>query len=80
MNGLYINGKRPTSKKAVKAAVAADPSSVSIDVTSMFGHQPYQTAAGMAIGDKEYFVGPDPYTSRKFYGTIERTEKGWKVS
>ena len=75
MDGLYVKSEtgrwvRPTSKKAVKEAIAADPASVTVESTSLFG------GVGGAVdtlpaGTTITFVGPDPYTSRKFYGTIK---------
>ncbi len=87
MDGLYINGKRPVSKKAVKAAVAQDPASVAIQYTSLFqgyapttGALPPATVDALTVGQRITFVGPDPYTARKFYGTITRVSADkWKV-
>ena len=78
--GIFIEGHRPTSKKQIKAVLAGpDPDMVSIENTSMFGGY-FGSVGGMAVGQKITFVGPDPYTSRKFYGTIERTPRGYKLS
>lgn len=76
MQGIFINGTRPKSKKAVKEAVLNDPESVRIEATSLFGGE-YDGPADLLPGPaKVHFVGPDPYTSRKFYGTIERKPDG----
>lgn len=80
MDGIYIEGHHPTSKKAIKETLAGPyPSLVSVECTSMFGgfNGP---VSGMAVGQKITFVGPDPYHARKFYGTIERTAKGFKLT
>ena len=79
MQGIYVNYDRPKSKKAVKEAVTADPTSVQIEATSVFGNEYNGTLADMPDGQVT-FVGPDPYTSRKFYGTITKTGDSYKVS
>ena len=71
MQGIFINGARPKSKKAVKEAIAADPASVEIEATSFFGNEyggPFEAMPDEVI----YFVGPDPHRDRRFYGTIEK--------
>lgn len=80
MQGIFINGMRPKSKKQVKEAVAADPASVAVEATSMFGNEYGGPAMEMPFGGRIHFVGPDPAESRKFYGTLERTANGLKVT
>jgi hypothetical protein len=72
MQGIFINGQRPASKKAIKEAVVAG-GRVRIEATSMFGNE-YDGDVSQAPDGKYTFVGPDPYTKRNFYGTI--TVKG----
>lgn len=80
-DGIFINGLRPKSKKAVKEAIATAPETVLVESTSMFSASGNMHLASLAMGKRYDFVGPDPYTSRKFYGTIVRTgENSWKVS
>lgn len=79
MQGIYINGTRPRSKKQIKEAVAANPENVRIEATSMFGNEYDGPVSEMSV-EKVYFVGPDPYNKRNFYGTIERFANGFKVS
>ncbi|MCD6056517.1 MAG: hypothetical protein K0Q89_47 [Thermomicrobiales bacterium] len=79
MDGIYINGKRPASKKAVKEALNTTPESVEVE-TTRFGHEALAYALDLKPGTKVNFVGPDPYTSRKFYGTLQRTTLGFKVT
>lgn len=74
MQGIYVSDNgvtftRPKSKKAIKELVAADPSRVSIEATSLHGNE-YDGPVSDAPVGKYLFVGPDPYTSRKFYGTL----------
>jgi hypothetical protein len=77
MQGIFINGSRPKSKKAVKEAVASGQR-VRVEATSFFGNE-YDgllfTDDGPAVGTYR-FVGPDPYTRRNFYGTITVKDDG----
>lgn len=68
MQGIFINSGRPKSKKAIKEAVA-NGTSVSLEATSFFGNE-YGGSVYSAPDGTYYFVGPDPYTKRNFYGTI----------
>ncbi len=79
MDGIFISNKRPASKKAVKAAVAEAPETVVIEGTSLFGN-PYTGPITEAPAGRYDFVGPDPYTLRKFYGTLTITDGTFKVS
>jgi hypothetical protein len=72
MQGIYVNGQRPKSKRAIKEALAADPRNVLIEATSVFGNEWQGRAADMPEGMRVNFVGPCPHTSRKFYGTISK--------
>jgi hypothetical protein len=69
--GIYINGRRPSSKKEVKEAVA-DGMNVRIEATSMFGNEYDGSVSDMPDGMTVTFVGPDPYTNRRFYGNIKK--------
>ena len=77
-DGIYVKGLRPASKKAIKEAIAADLASVEIESTSFFGGYSGPVTE-LPIGQSVTFVGPDPYTSRKFYGTLVRTAQGVRV-
>lgn len=68
MQGIFIAGRRPESKKQVKAAVMGGEH-VSLEATSIFGNE-YGGPVTSAPDGVYYFVGPDPYTKRKFYGQI----------
>lgn len=69
MQGIYIDGYRPKSKKQVKEAAATDASRVSLEATSIFGNESEGPLTDVPDGEY-YFVGPCPYTRRSFYGTI----------
>jgi hypothetical protein len=76
MQGLWINGTRPKSKKAIKEALTAGDE-VALEATSMFGNE-YNGLAAEAPDGTYTFVGPDPYTKRNFYGTL--TVRSGKVT
>jgi hypothetical protein len=80
MQGLYIKGQRPKTKKQAREAIKADPSSVHIEATSMFGNEYDGPVSELPEGQKVYFVGPDPYTKRNWYGNIVRNGEQIKVN
>ena len=80
MQGIYVNYKRPSSKKAVKEAIAANPSNVSAEATNLFGNEFSGPISEMPDGTTITFVGPDPYTKRNFYGTIKKVNGKITVS
>lgn len=86
--GAYVNGERPKSKKAVREAIA-NGDYVTFDGTAtMFESITGTVADGVLIvnGDvagpstKLALCGPDPYTKRSFYGTVENVNGKVKVS
>lgn len=79
MQGIFVNGLRPKSKKAVKEAIAADPASVRLEATSIFGNE-YDGRVCDAPDGTYTFVGPNPNTDRRFYGTVKIAANSVKVS
>lgn len=79
MQGIFVGFERPKSKKAVKEAIAADPSRVRLEATSVFGNE-YDGPVSEAPDGTYTFVGPDPYTKRNFYGNIKVVGGQAKVS
>lgn len=73
-------GRFPT-KKALKARIATDPVSVTFHATDAFGANAGKvwTADNLDTEVKYTVVGPNAYESRKWYATVERTEKGITV-
>lgn len=69
MQGIFIDHKRPASKKAVREAAADDPARVTIEATDLYGRE-YDGPLSEAPVGKIDFVGPNPYTHRNFYGNI----------
>lgn len=74
MQGIYINGTRPASKKQVREAVEHDASNVRLEATSPFGE--YDGPVSEAEEGLYYFVGPDVYLKRVFYGQIVVADDG----
>lgn len=81
--GAMVNGRRPATKKALRDALTADPGLVQFDSTSMMGPRAGDiiSATVADIGtDKMSVVGPDPYTKRNWYATVEVANGKVKVS
>lgn len=83
MEGIFIyrdncEWSRPKSKKEVKETAENHPEMVAIEWTSLYGNPPETELDILSReGAREiHFVGPDPYTSRKFYGTITISANG----
>jgi hypothetical protein len=78
--GAYVDGKRPATKAALKRALAENPASVEFDGTSPLGPQ-YSDLSGVNVpeGVSLTVVGPDPFTSRKFYATVKINARTGKV-
>jgi len=76
VQGIYVNYRRPKSKKEVVAAVKANPSKVSLEATSLFGNEYDGPITEMPVDKMVYVVGPDPYTARNFYLNLTRKEDG----
>jgi hypothetical protein len=66
--GIFVNGTRPKSKKAVKEAVKNNDR-IRLENTSLFPGG-YDGDINDAPDGRYDFVGPDPYTKRVFYGNI----------
>jgi hypothetical protein len=71
--GVFVNGRRPKSKKAIKEAIA-DGTSVRFENTSMHGGDDVIVRDGVILDGTlprgMTIVGPCPYTDRKFYGQV----------
>jgi hypothetical protein len=76
MQGLFVNGRRPRSKAEVKRVAAATPERLRVEATSYFGNEWEGYADKLPVGLVVRFVGPEPSTSRKFYGTLTRLSDG----
>lgn len=82
MQGLFIGAERPKSKKAIRELLTGNPTGegIRVEATSVFGNEFRGPLPLAPVGTKIDFVGPDPYTSRKFYGRLAVTDKGVKLS
>lgn len=86
MQGLYLVGgeradRRPKSKKEVREFLArGHDRRVLVEATSAFGNEYDGWIENAPVGTTVDFVGPDPYTSRKFYGRISVTARGVKLT
>lgn len=81
---MYVNvgakyigdGSDIPTKAALKRAIADEPSNVRIYSTSGFSEQYDDIATNVVIGVKYSVTGPNPYTNRKWYATIEKLQNG----
>lgn len=80
--GAYVGGSRPKSKKALKEALAAGPKVIAVEFerTSELGPALPRNVYELPPGTKLQVTGPDPYTSRKWYATVELVNGKVKVS
>ena len=82
MQGIWLElksggARRPVSKKEVRDALAWGPDvTIVVEATSLHGGEFSGPVDGYQGSKPIYFVGPDPYTSRRFYGTIGRGKDG----
>lgn len=74
----YTDDSDIPTKKALKAALAANPASVRIYSTDAFGPNAGDTRGADILrnGVKYSVTGPNPYTSRKWYATVEKLPNG----
>jgi hypothetical protein len=79
MQGIFVNHVRCATKKALREAVAAKPAAVSLEATSVFGNE-YDGPLDLAPDGTYTVVGPDPYTSRRWYANIKKTGDSLVVS
>jgi hypothetical protein len=75
---INVGQRNATTKKALREAIVDDPASVLLYGTSPLGAQfEGETAADCPEGVKLQVVGPDPYSRRNWYATIEN--RGGKI-
>lgn len=79
MQGAYVGSDRPATKKALREAIAADPSRVTFEATSLFGDEYDGPADGLPDGVTVYVTGPDPYRRRNWYAAVQRGKGGTLV-
>lgn len=73
--GAYVNGVRPPTKKALREALASAPETVTFDPTARHGSRSLETEIKATVemigADKFEVCGPDPFTKRSWYATVE---------
>lgn len=74
--GIFVNGERPKSKRQIVETVKSGKlRHVHLEATSVMGNEPDGLLDEIPNG-RYYFVGPDPYKNRKFYGQIIKSDAG----
>ena len=76
MQGIWINGSRPKSKKSIKEALLAGDEVV-LEATSVFNNE-YDGLITDAPDGQYSVAGPDPHNKRDFYVVL--TVRGDKVT
>lgn len=79
MQGMWIDYRRPKSKKEVIETVKNNPGLVSLEATSVFGNEYDGPITEMPEDKVVSVVGPDPYTKRNFYLSIIRHKNTFQV-
>lgn len=69
------NGGKKT-KTALRTAIKEDPSSVVLFATSQMGPQFNDSADKLPDDTVFNVVGPDPYTKRDWYASVQRNNRG----
>ena len=69
--GAFIDGRRAPSKRAIKIALAVHPERVLFDPTSPFNDPAPIRGDQIPAGVSLTVVGPDPFTKRSFYATVQ---------
>lgn len=66
------------TKKVLKQAIVTDPTRVILYSTDAFGANAGKRWNGdnLEIGVRYSVTGPNPYTSRKWYATVEKLANG----
>jgi hypothetical protein len=80
MQGAFSNtypARRFKTKKAFREQIAADPTLVILEATSLHGNE-YGGILSDAPDGNYYVVGPDPYTARNWYAQV--TIRGGKAT
>lgn len=87
MQGIFLNNVRPKSKKEISDFLDAhyeQPEGnmirrLTIERTAVMGDEYGGPLDDAPISSQINFVGPDPYTDRKFYGNIVWNGERWVV-
>lgn len=74
--GVYIDGKAPKTKSALKQAIADDPQRVRFYSTSALSARSSFTLDTLPQGQPLSICGPDPHQKRSWYATVQRLSTG----
>lgn len=81
--GAYSDNQRIPTKSALKRLIKESPESVRFDQTSALGNNGMPRLISMRMLNPNItlsVVGPDPYTSRKWYASISLSKGKVTVS
>ena len=82
--GAYVDGRRPASKAALKAALKDAPDTVEFDSTALMGPHAGDMLTVETLkaepGTTVSVAGPDPYTKRNWYASVAYGNGKVKVS
>lgn len=73
--GIKPGSDVPT-KTALKKAIADSSTGIELYETTMGKEGNWYLPRDLVIGNKYQVTGPNPYTSRKWYATVEKTSTG----
>lgn len=75
---MYVAGRHPKTKKALREAVKGGERDITFEPTSAFQRPEWVSVDMIEAGEvgTVYVVGPDPFTSRKWYAQVVRGKDG----
>ena len=77
MQGIYIKAygikRRPKSKKEIKEFVDS-PECIIVEATAWMPHKEYDGPLSEMPDGSITFVGPNPHSDRRYYGTITKKD------
>jgi len=73
--GAFINGERPSSKRALKDALKNAPHTVTFDKTAHGDEGTLTVEDVLASTDAISVAGPDPYARRNWFAAITASDK-----
>lgn len=77
--GVYVDGARPKTKKALTEALRDNPASVRFDRTALFDEGDNIKGDDIPAEITLTVTGPDPFTARRWYASVRQTPEGPRV-
>lgn len=71
--GVFIDGERPASRRALVRAIREDARQVAIEDAESYGLAPEMPADSIDEGEEVEVCGPDPYAERVWTATIVKS-------